>query len=185
MTPLPYRIFSQTPEAALDPAAIVRTATRFFEAEIDVQSLQDPAVPSTLPDFGRSPVSSSGSELGASGEPSAFGAELVVTLESARRKLRGAFRIRARAATAADYDAAREAEIRGRAGGMGLLAARCPSVWEVTPEGIVTEGAILNLCAILASVALGPALPPDESTLFGVRGAMERLEAITGATLSR
>jgi hypothetical protein len=157
----PYRIFSQTPDAALDPAAIVRAATRFFEADIDVQSSRR------------------------SDEAPFEGAELVVDLESKRRNLAARFTIRTRLASAEDYQAAREAEARGRAGGMGLLAARCPSVWEVHPEAGVSEAACLNLCAILAAVALGPTLPPDSSTLFGVRGAMERLEALTGASLLR
>jgi glycine/D-amino acid oxidase-like deaminating enzyme len=93
--------------------------------------------------------------------------------------------VRSRAATPDDHRAARDAEERGRAGGMGLLAARCQSVWEVTPEGDESEAATLNLCAIAAAVALGPTLPPDASTLFGVRGAMERLERLTGASLLR
>ena len=47
------------------------------------------------------------------------------------------------------------------------------------------DPALLNLCAILASVALGPVLTPDESALFGVRGAMERVEAVVGRSLRR
>src|SRR5688572_1513544 len=38
---LPYRIFSQAPEGAVDPAALVRAATRFFEADLDVLALRD------------------------------------------------------------------------------------------------------------------------------------------------
>jgi hypothetical protein len=56
------------------------------------------------------------------------------------------------------------------------LAARCPAVWIVTPEAEVQGSAELQLSALLASVALGPVLPDDESTLYGVRGAMERAE---------
>jgi hypothetical protein len=158
-----YRIFSQTPDAAIDPAAIVRTATRFFEADIEVLSLRDLR----------------------NEDPPSEGSELTLRLDSARRKLSGSFRVHTRLAMAADYDAAREAEVRGSAGGMGLLAARCPTIWQVNPEGEVSPGAILNLCAVLAAVALGPTLPPDGSTLYGVRGAMERLEALTGRSLSR
>ena len=160
---LPYRIFSQAPEGAVDPAALVRAATRFFEAELDVLALRDRR----------------------SEEPPVEGQELRVRLESKRRGFRAEFVIRSRAATADDHQAARDAEERGRAGGMGLLAARCPSLWAVTPEGDESEAATLNLCAIAAAVALGPTLPPDESTLFGVRGAMERLERLTGASLHR
>jgi len=68
------------------------------------------------------------------------------------------------------------AEERGRAGGMAQLAARCVALWSVTPEGEVSGTAELQLSALLASVALGPVLPADESTLYGVRGAMERAE---------
>jgi hypothetical protein len=149
-----FRIFAQAKEAVLDPAAIVRTATRFFEAEVEIESFEAPSL-------------------------------LVVRLTSARRALAGTFRIEARCATAEDYDAARAAEERGRAGGMGLLAARCPSIWEIATQGDLSEASMLNLCAVLAAVALGPTLPPDESTLYGVRGAMERLEALTGRSLAR
>jgi hypothetical protein len=97
-------------------------------------------------------------------------------LESARYPGSGTFSIEARETSADDRFAAEQAEARGRAGGMSLLAARCAAVWVVTPEGDVTGSALLQLTALLASVALGPVLPPDESTLYGVRGAMERAE---------
>jgi hypothetical protein len=97
-------------------------------------------------------------------------------LDSARYPGRGTFRIATRPTTDDDRFAAEAAEARGRAGGMALLAARCPAVWVVTPESDVTGTAELQLTALLASVALGPVLPPDQSTLYGVRGAMERAE---------
>jgi len=159
----PYRVFAQAPEALIDPAALVRAATRFFEADLEVLALRDRRTDA----------------------PPVEGQELRVRLVSQRRGFDREFTIRSRPATADDYEAARDAEERGRAGGMGLLAARCPSLWEITPDGEGSEVAILNLCAIAATVALGPALPPDGSTLFGVRGAMERLERLTGASLFR
>jgi hypothetical protein len=58
---------------------------------------------------------------------------------------------------------------------MATLAARCPTVWLIDECEPRSQAALLNLCAILASVALGPVLPDDDSTLFGVRGAMERV----------
>ena len=73
---------------------------------------------------------------------------------------------------------ARDAEARGRAAGMSLLADRCPTIWDVEPSAEDNELARLHLCAILASVALGPVLPDDGSTLFGVRGAMERVQRL-------
>ena len=97
-------------------------------------------------------------------------------LHGARYPGRGTFRIEVRERSADDLFAAEAAEARGRAGGMALLAARCPAVWVVTPESDVSGAAELQLTALLASVALGPVLPADQSTLYGVRGAMERAE---------
>jgi hypothetical protein len=65
---------------------------------------------------------------------------------------------------------------------MSDLAARCPAVWTISAEGEVTGTAELQLSALLASVALGPVLPEDESTLYGVRGAMERAEKAAEST---
>src|SRR5688572_14794093 len=94
------------------------------------------------------------------------------------RGVKGSFELRARPRTADDLARAWIAEERGRAAGMAGLAERCASVWEVEPEAGVDLSATLMLCAIIASVALGPVLPPDDSTLFGVRGAMERVERL-------
>ena len=83
----------------------------------------------------------------------------------------------ARPATPLDLERARAAEERGRAGGMSDLAARCPTVWVVTFEGEPPPALGLEFCALLASVALGPILPEDGSTLLGVRSARTRAEA--------
>ena len=84
------------------------------------------------------------------------------------------FSVSARAATPEDLSRAREAERLGRAAGMATLAARCAAIWEIAPDPEVSAAATLTLCAVLASVALGPVLPPDGQTLFGVRGALAR-----------
>ncbi len=86
----------------------------------------------------------------------------------------GTFSVAVRPNTAEAIVSARAAEQRGRAGGMGDLAARCRAVWTVTSDAAAPEWLTLELTALLASVALGPILPPDRSTLFGVRGARER-----------
>lgn len=67
-----------------------------------------------------------------------------------------------------------DAERRGNATGMGALAARCRYLWEVSVPDDVPSSAALALCAATASVALGPVLPPDGSTLLGARDAIER-----------
>jgi hypothetical protein len=88
------------------------------------------------------------------------------------------FRLQARRTTEADLTVAKSAEERGRAAGMADLAGRCPTLWEITSRDGATETDTLRLCAVIASTGLGPVLPPDASTLFGVRGAMERVERL-------
>jgi len=140
------RVFAQRETPELDLAEMVRATRRYFEATLEIQDARADA------------------------------GSAVLELSSATHGYRGVFLLTARAATEADRADARVAEERGRAGGMATLAARCKSVWTVEPIGANDDRACLNLCAILAAVALGPVLPEDRSTLFGVRGAMERLE---------
>jgi hypothetical protein len=68
---------------------------------------------------------------------------------------------------------------------MSALAERCLTIWEISAESAPSELALLTLCGVLAAAALGPVLPPDESALFGVRGAMERADALGGRSLHR
>jgi hypothetical protein len=61
--------------------------------------------------------------------------------------------------------------------GFDALVARAQRVWQVP---IAVEGddrAPLVVAALLASVLLGPIVPPDEETIFGVKGARLRLQA--------
>jgi hypothetical protein len=90
----------------------------------------------------------------------------------------GEFDLRVRPASTSDLADAERAEEAGRAAGMASLAARCPNVWEVTSEGgpSLDDPAALALCSVLTSVALGPALPADRSTLLGIRSSQERLK---------
>lgn len=95
------------------------------------------------------------------------------------------FALRVRETTVADLDRARQAERQGRAAGMATLAARCSTVVEVASEERPAEAAPregpevgflrFGLLGALASLVLGPVLPPDDSTLFGTRGARERM----------
>ena len=100
-----------------------------------------------------------------------------VRLTSSRPPFDAELVLRVRDVTREDIDDAKTAEARGRAAGMSALAEKCGRVWEVgpTPDAEPIEAAYVALAGICASVALGPVMPPDRSTLFGVRGAMERL----------
>lgn len=156
---MPTRVFSQATTERIDLAALVRQAGRFFEASIEILAER---------------------------ERESGGHEVRLRIDSPRRGFVEDFVVTSREASAEDWEAARRAEERGRAGGMSLLAERCRIVWQVEPvRPDAAPAALLNLCALLASVALGPVLPDDESTLFGIRGAMERLDALTGPSLLR
>ncbi len=149
---MPTRVFSQQPDLVAALPRLLQHARRFFAAELEVLGASPPDRDKPLDAF------------------------VGVRLESARYPGHGTFRITSRAVNGDDRFAAEAAEIRGKAGGMSDLAARCAAVWTITAEGEVTGSAELQLSALLASVALGPVLPEDESTLYGVRGAMERAE---------
>lgn len=146
------RVFSQEPDLIAALPKLMAHARRFFAAELEV-------------------VAASAQE-----RPDVMRAFVSLRFQSARLAGTGSFRVESRAALPDDRFAAEAAEARGRAGGMALLAARCPALWSIIPEGEATGSAELQLSALLASVALGPVLPEDESTLYGVRGAMERAE---------
>lgn len=149
---MPTRVFSQQPDLVAALPKLVHHARRFFGAELDVLGASPPDRAQLVDAFVR------------------------LRFESGRYPGSGDFRIESRATTNDDRYAADAAEVAGKAGGMALLAARCPAVWTLTPEGESLGSAELQLSALLASVALGPVLPADGSTLYGVRGAMERAE---------
>src|SRR5438046_2338817 len=99
------RVFSQQPDLVAALPKLLAHARRFFSAELQVLSAS------------------------ASGRPDLAQAVVSLRLESARYPGSGSFRIESRPATAADREAAEGAELRGKAGGMSLLAARCPALW--------------------------------------------------------
>lgn len=127
----------------------MRATRRYFDATLDVESRTEGA--------------------GLAGD------RVEVWLRCEKHGYEGRLSIRSRRTTEYDLADAQKAEELGRAAGMAGLAARCPTIWEVEPIGEESELSRLNLCGILASVALGPVLPDDGSTLYGVRGAMERV----------
>lgn len=149
------RVFAQRDQLTLDLPALLRTARSYFDATLDIQKRSDPAAD------GRDSVE--------------------VLLRSEEHGYEGLLAIRTRWTSEHDCADARDAERRGQAAGMASLAERCPTIWDVEPVGADSELARLNLCGILAAVALGPVLPDDGSTLYGVRGAMERVERLLKA----
>lgn len=149
------RIFAQRAQLSLDLPELLRTARSYFQATLEIQSRNEP---------------------GADGRDS-----VQVSLRDDQHDYEGRFSICTRWTSEHDRADARDAEQRGRAAGMAALAERCPTIWDVEPVGEDSALARLNLCGILAAAALGPVLPDDGSTLYGVRGAMERVEQLLKA----
>jgi hypothetical protein len=58
--------------------------------------------------------------------------------------------------------------------GLALLARRCPTVWRVVGSSKDDPWA-LKLAAVLATVMLGPIVPPSQTEIFGVRTARQKL----------
>jgi hypothetical protein len=143
------RVFTQRVALTVDLPELLRATRSYFDATLDVLS----------------------QVVGTNGA----GDRVEVELRSPQHGYSGRFSIRSRRTSEHDLADARDAEQRGRAAGMAALAERCPTIWEVEPLAEDSELARLNLCGILASVALGPVLPDDGATLYGVRGSMERV----------
>jgi hypothetical protein len=144
-------VFAQRVDLTLDLAELLRATRRYFDATLEVQSRT---------------------------ESEATGEQVQLLLRSEKYGYEGVLTVHSRQTAPTDLADARLAERRGKAAGMANLAERCPTIWEVSSVGSDSELARLNLCGILASVALGPVLPDDGATLFGVRGAMERVEKL-------
>lgn len=83
----------------------------------------------------------------------------------------GLFELRARLVDANDRARLSPAELANQSYGMAGLGERCACVWEVEPAPDTPIAACFQFGALLASVALGPWLPPDGSGLYGVRSA--------------
>jgi hypothetical protein len=118
---------------------------------------------------GRPPAVDAARVVVASADPSASGTRLCF----------------GRPATEDDRGAAEAAERLQRGSGMAALARRCGAVWLVAtePKGRHFEPeagedrVALTMAAVLASVFLGPILPPRGDGLYGVKTARLKLGA--------
>jgi hypothetical protein len=115
--------------------------------------------------------------FGAAVTASAEGDRLAVTPRGEVAALRF---VRGRPATAADHALATRAEAHVGGGGLGSLAQRCPTVWEVVREA-EQDPAALRVAALLAGVLLGPVVDPGVPEIFGVKTAREKLERLAAS----
>ncbi|MDI1477660.1 hypothetical protein [Polyangium sp. y55x31] len=158
--PLPvasaYTLLAPDPSARVDIALWAHKARTFFGVGLEL--LQPKAYPN-----GEAPR-----------------ADAAVVLVQ-RKGLRAAARVLVVTVPVEEAPEARAAAEAGAAAiggaGMDVLVQRGRRVWQVSSE--VGEGddpnAPLALAAILASILLAPIVPPGGGTIFGVKGARERL----------
>lgn len=147
-----YLVFAQRPDACLDMAAIKHHAQRFFATKVGVTVDKKYRDDAPITDAARVVVASDDGLV--SGTRLCFG----------------------RGADASDLALVEEAERAQGSTGMALLAQRCPTVWLIETEGGEEDRVALTLAAILASVLLGPIVPPRGDRVFGVRTARLELE---------
>jgi len=156
MRPLPtaeaFTVLS--PEAAplVDSARWAHQARTFLDARVDVIGVMG----STLPDIATVEV-----DVGALAGPASRIAVRTFPISEA-----------------SELVAAAERGVSAIGGaGFDALVARAKRVWQVPRDVSGDPRAPLVLAAVLASVLLGPIVPPDEVTIFGVKGARTRLQA--------
>lgn len=147
-----YLVFAQRSDACLDMRAIKQHAQRFFATRVGLTVEKKYRDDPPMTDAARIVLSSDDGLL--AGTRFCFG----------------------RAADMTDLAIVEEAERNQGSTGMALLAQRCPTAWLIETEGGEEDRVALSLAAILASVMLGPIVPPKGDRVFGVRTARLELE---------
>jgi hypothetical protein len=147
-----YLVFGQRPDACLDMRALKNHATRFFATKIGLTVEKR---------YGNDP-------------PLIDAARMVVATDDGLAA--GTRLCFGRPSDLGDLSLAEEAERAQGTSGMALLAQRCPTLWFIETEGGEEDRVALVLSAILASILLGPIVPPRGDRIFGVRTARLELD---------
>lgn len=147
-----YLVFAQRSDACLDMRAIQHHAQRFFATKVGLTVAKKYGSDAPMSDAARVVVASDDGLI--AGTRLCFG----------------------RGADMNDLAVVEEAERTQGSTGMALLAQRCPTIWLIETEGGEEDRVALLLSAILASVMLGPIVPPKGDRVFGVRTARLELE---------
>jgi hypothetical protein len=152
-----WTLLSPDPSSRVEPARWAHQAATFFRARLVV--VQDKRYPAgTLPLADQVEV-----EIAGRDDPSTSRVLVVTVPEDRAPEARSAAAAGARAIGGAGFDA---------------LLLRTRRVWQVRED--VSGGdacAPLLVAAVLASLFLAPVVPPGGGTIFGVKGARERLAA--------
>ena len=154
-------------EATLDPATAFMVFSQASDARIEADAWEKKAATFLQMRFGLVVPKVYDVEY-----PNTDAALVVIAASEGEGRLR---LIQCRPAVQADLERATAGERLGAVGG-GLvdLAMRCPSVWFVEAIGDDDRMA-LAIATVIAMTHLGPIVPPQGDTLFGVRTARTKL----------
>jgi hypothetical protein len=156
-----FLVFGQAP--AFDEHAWDKQSLRFFKSRL---GFVHPKAPEAV----ARPVGASERLTGA-----CDGAVVVVACDAMAPGKRWVY---SRGKTAGDDALVERAESLGGLPGMSQLARRCNVVLTISAESALDPLA-LTLAAVLASLYLGPIIPPERAEAFGVQSARIRLEKAT------
>jgi len=154
-----YTLFSPDPTARIDIALLANKARTFFATALEINPVK------AYPD-GQTPESDVVHvDIHPLGKRDALSTRVLVITWPLERD--------------PQFREVGEAGARAIGGaGMDVLVARAKRIWQVSKD--VMHGndrhAPLRVAAILASVLLAPIVPPEGNTMYGVKGARERLE---------
>ena len=154
-----YTLFSADPSARIDVAQLAHKARTFFATALEIDPVK------AYPDARVPEADAVHIEIKPLGKSSASPTRVFVVTWPLTRE--PSFR--------ALGDAAAQA-IGGA--GMDALVARTKRIWQVSAESPIGSDTLapLRVAAILAAVLLAPIVPPEGNTIYGVKGARERLE---------
>jgi hypothetical protein len=151
-----YLVFAQRDDARLEIHFWQQQARRFFDTELGLS------------------VDKAYDRLDSM--PTTDAARIVVS--SPKNAVEATLLCAARPSTAADLALAESIEARHGYTGLSMLAKRCKTVWLVSSTNQAGgDRAALLLSAIVASVVLGPIIPPAHDELYGVKTARLKLES--------
>jgi len=150
--------FAQRDPSGLPLRELCESAARHFQAELRLSS-------------------ETASEVGVDSAPVSARLEFAAPRFGSR-----SFLLTARATSDEDRARLEPAEALNQSYGMAGLGRRCRAVWELSALSPALAAHSYYFGALLASVALGPLLPPDGSGLFGVRSARIKADELWALT---
>ncbi len=150
-----WSILSPEPDARVDAARWAHQAATFFKLELEVLT------PKRYPSGAMPLADEIEIAIGRAGEDKAKVRVVTVPIDRAPEARRRGL----------------DAAMAIGGAGMDALVLRAKRLWQIEDDADRPEAA-LAIAAVLASLLLGPIVPPSGDAIFGVKGARERLDRL-------